>query len=57
MSTKEEEALESKALNRAIERAQKGIEGKTSNKERMFLNMMILLMSREKLSTMREIKF
>ncbi|HBG7287186.1 preprotein translocase subunit SecA [Clostridioides difficile] len=28
MSTKEEEALESKALNRAIERAQKGIEGK-----------------------------
>lgn len=28
MSAKEEEALESKALNRAIERAQKGIEGK-----------------------------
>ncbi len=55
-SSNENTAIESKALTRAIERAQKGVEGKNFEIRKMFLNMMILLMSKEKLYIMKEIK-
>ncbi len=56
-SSKENTAIESKALTRAIERAQKGVEGKNFEIRKMSLNMMILLMNKEKLYIMKEIKF